>query len=83
MSWVSLIAVYFVLWWLALFLVLPFGIKSADEMNDVTLGTERGAPHQPRLFMKIMVTSVLAAILLAVVYTVFGIFELTLKDFIV
>lgn len=82
MSWVSLAAIYFVLWWLTLFVVLPFGVRSAEEMDDVTLGTERGAPHRPRLALKMAVTTVLAAILLAIVYLVFGVYGLRLEDFI-
>lgn len=83
MSWVSLAAIYFVLWWLTLFVVLPFGVKSAEEMDDVTLGTERGAPHRPHLAVKMAATSVLAAILLAIVYVIFGIYGLRLANFIV
>jgi len=83
MSWISLVAVYFVLWWLVLFAVLPFGVRSFEEMDDVTLGTDRGAPHQPRLAFKMAITSVIAAILLAIVYVTFGVYGLTLVDFIV
>ena len=83
MSWISLVAVYFVLWWLVLFAVLPFGVKSFEEMDDVTLGTDRGAPHQPRLAIKMAITSVIAAILLGIVYVTFGVYGLTLVDFIV
>ena len=83
MSWLSLAAIYFVLWWLTLFVVLPFGVRSAEEMDDVTLGTERGAPHRPMLAVKMAVTSVLAAILLAIVYLTFGVYGFTLADFII
>jgi len=83
MSWISLVAVYFVLWWLVLFAVLPFGVKSFEEMEDVTLGTDPGAPHQPKLAIKMAITSIIAAILLAIVYVTFGVYGLTLVDFIV
>jgi predicted secreted protein len=83
MRWYSLVAIYFVLWWLVLFAVLPFGVKSFEEMDDITLGTDRGAPHQPKLMMKMAVTSVIAAILLAIVYATFVVYGFSLKDFIV
>jgi len=83
MRWYSLVAIYFVLWWLVLFAVLPFRVKSFEEMGDVTLGTDRGAPHRPNLASKIAVTSVIAAILLAIVYVTFDIYGLTMVDFIV
>ena len=27
----TIIAIYFVTWWVTLFMVLPFGVKNADE----------------------------------------------------
>ena len=39
------IAVYFILWWLVLYAVLPWGVKSQLENNDVFKGSERGAPR--------------------------------------
>jgi predicted secreted protein len=82
-SWVSLAAIYFVLWWLLLFAVLPFGIRSSEEAGEVNLGTERGAPHLPRLGLKMAVTTLIAAVLLAIVYVVFGVYGLTFEDFII
>lgn len=33
------IAVYFVIWWVTLFAVLPFGVKTQDEEGETLLGT--------------------------------------------
>ncbi len=41
MSIISLFAIFFVLWWLVLFAVLPFGVKR-DEKPE--LGNDPGAP---------------------------------------
>lgn len=68
MSLLSAVAIYFVIWWLALFIVLPFGVKSQHEVGDVTLGTEHGAPHQPFLLRKLLATTILAAVIFAGVY---------------
>jgi predicted secreted protein len=57
MSLVSGLAIYFVIWWLVLFLVLPFGVRSQHEMSDVTLGTDSGAPHQPWIVRKVIATT--------------------------
>ncbi|HWT31144.1 MAG TPA: DUF1467 family protein, partial [Propylenella sp.] len=43
MNLLSSAAIFFVIWWVVLFAVLPFGVRSQHEMNDVTLGTEHGA----------------------------------------
>ncbi|MBN9549323.1 MAG: DUF1467 family protein, partial [Alphaproteobacteria bacterium] len=44
MNWVLFTALFFVTWWLALFVVLPFGVRTQDEDHDVTLGTVSSAP---------------------------------------
>jgi predicted secreted protein len=63
MSLVSLIAIYFVVWWVILFAVLPWGVRTQDEENDVTLGTAHSAPMRPMLLRKALVTTIVAAIL--------------------
>jgi predicted secreted protein len=80
MSLVSSIAVYFVLWWLCLFAVLPFGVKSQHEADDVQPGTEPGAPVRPLLLWKVLATTILAGIIFAGVYLYFGVYEMTLED---
>ena len=80
MSLVSSLAIFFVIWWLVLFAVLPFGVRSQHEMDDVTFGTERGAPHQPLLLRKFAATTLIAAILFAAVYLYFGVLDLSLAD---
>ena len=42
------LSLYFVIWWTALFAVLPFGMRSQHEDGPVTPGTEPGAPALPR-----------------------------------
>lgn len=64
MGWFSYFAIYFVIWWLCLFAVLPFGVRSLDESGDVIPGTERGAPQRPRIWIKLAATSVIAAIVM-------------------
>lgn len=64
----NLIAIYFVVWWVMLFAVLPFGVKSQAEAGEVTPGTEPGAPVAPRLWAKAAATSVVAAFVTAGIY---------------
>lgn len=82
MSLVSSVAIYFVIWWLVLFVVLPFGVQSQDETQNGVPGADRGAPQQPLLVRKALATTVLAAIIFAGVYFYFGYLELTLEDLI-
>ena len=62
------LAVYFVIWWMVLFLTLPFGVRSQIEAGKVEAGTEPGAPAMPMLLRKALWTTVLAAIVFAGVW---------------
>jgi len=53
-------ALYFLFWWLCLFVVLPFGVRSQAESGNVVPGTEPGAPRNTHIWIKIGVNSVLA-----------------------
>jgi len=64
MSWTSIFAIYFIVWWLTLFMVLPFGVRKEDNPES---GHEHGAPAKPMLVRKAMITSVLAAVGTAIV----------------
>ena len=49
MSWTTILAIYFIVWWLVLFTVLPWGVRSQHEAGDITPGTDPGAPAMPSL----------------------------------
>jgi predicted secreted protein len=70
MSWGFGTATYFIIWWVLLFAILPFGVQSQHELNDVVLGSEPGAPARPRLMLKLAVNTVIADLL----WTVFDYF---------
>ena len=61
------IAVYFVIWWVALFAVLPFGVQSQRELNDIVPGTEPGAPARPRILLRVAANTVFSGLIFAVV----------------
>jgi predicted secreted protein len=61
MNWVSLLAIYFVVWWILLFAVLPWGLKTQEEEGEVVLGTTASAPARPRLLVKALWTSIVSA----------------------
>ena len=67
MSWSLGLAVYFVIWWTLLFAVLPFGVKSQKEAQSIVPGTEPGAPVLHHLGKKLLVNTVISAILWAIV----------------
>ena len=61
------IAVYFIIWWISLFAVLPFGAQSQVEAGEVVTGTEPGAPAMPALREKALWTTLAASVILLVV----------------
>lgn len=61
----SILAIYFLVWWTALFAVLPIGARSQAEEESVLSGTDPGAPVRPFLLRKIIATSLIAALLTA------------------
>jgi predicted secreted protein len=44
MGWLSALAIFFIIWWVVLFVMLPIGLRTQDEDHDVTLGTTPSAP---------------------------------------
>ena len=67
MTWFTGIATYFVVWWLVLFTVLPFGIQ---RHRDRAPGLEPGAPDKPRIWIKAAVTTVIATLVWLALYAV-------------
>lgn len=60
----TLILVYVVSWWMVFFAVLPWGVRSQHETDEgVTEGTDPGAPANPNLKKKIIITSIIAVVL--------------------
>ena len=74
------VAIYFVIWWLCLFVVLPFGANSQHETGEVTPGTDASAPHRLHAVRRVLATTLLAAIVFAGVYLYFGVYGKTLED---
>jgi len=52
------VAIYFLVWWVMLFAVLPWGVRAQGE--DGAPGTDPGAPQLPRLLSKVLWTTALA-----------------------
>jgi predicted secreted protein len=62
MDWFTGVIVYLLIWWTALFCVLPIGTRPVEDA-DPEAGGWRGAPMRPLLLKKVIGTTVLAAIL--------------------
>ncbi|MEP9351119.1 DUF1467 family protein [Xanthobacter sp. KR7-225] len=63
MSILTILAIYFIVWWVTLFAVLPWGVRSQAESAEVTPGTDPGAPVRPLLVKKVIATTLVAALI--------------------
>ena len=75
------IAVYFILWWVVFFAILPFGVRSQHEEPEMAAGTDPGAPVRPRLLIKAVVTTVITAVIFGTGYGLFASGVLRLESF--
>ncbi|MEO1016139.1 MAG: DUF1467 family protein [Pseudomonadota bacterium] len=70
MSITSGIAIYFIIWWTVLFAVLPWGVRTQAEDDDIVPGSAPSAPSQPMLVRKLVATSVVSLVVFALVYVI-------------
>lgn len=80
MGWVSGIAIYFIIWWVSLFVILPLGVRSQVEDDHVILGTAHSAPSNALMGRKILQTTLLATAIFAVFYVVTQVYGLGPDD---
>jgi predicted secreted protein len=64
MTWFAAGVIFVIVWWLVLFMVLPFGARPPDEVEP---GMAPSAPARPRMGLKIAITTVIAAALTALI----------------
>ena len=64
-------AIFFLIWWVVLFGVLPLGIRSQHESGEFVPGTDPGAPSIPNLGRKLSWTTVVSVLIFAACYVVY------------
>ena len=62
--------VILILWWLVLFCLLPFGVRSQLEAGEVVAGSEPGAPQQTHLVKKAVWAFLIAIVIWAAMFWV-------------
>lgn len=65
------LAIYFVLWWVVLFAVLPFGIRSQHEDGGGAEGTDPGAPIVHGMGRKLLWTTLLSLVIFGAGWTAY------------
>lgn len=72
MSTTTAIAAFFLIWWVTLFAVLPWGVRSQREGGEVVPGTDPGAPLLPKLGRKLIWTTGVACAVFGIFYVVYA-----------
>jgi predicted secreted protein len=78
MAITTAIAIYFLIWWVVLFAVLPWGVRAQGE--EGAPGTDPGAPLVPRLLAKLVWTTVVASLVFAICAVIYIYRLITLDD---
>ncbi|HXD15300.1 MAG TPA: DUF1467 family protein [Xanthobacteraceae bacterium] len=65
------IAIFFLIWWIVLFAVLPWGVHSQQEDDAVAPGTDPGAPAIPNLRRKLVWTTLVSVVVFAACYVIY------------
>ena len=63
------IIVYVLIWWIIFFSILPVGIQSNKEKFKENIeGIDPGAPKNPRIAKKFLITTIITSIIFIVIY---------------
>jgi predicted secreted protein len=80
MGFVTGLVVFLIVWWIALFGVLPIGVTGQAESGDIVEGTDAGAPVTANLKSKAWITTVTAAIIWLVLFVILEFQLISLND---
>ncbi|HVY59073.1 MAG TPA: DUF1467 family protein [Xanthobacteraceae bacterium] len=80
MRWTTIGAIYFIVWWIVLFAILPWGVRSQAEAGEVPPGTDPGAPAIPALRAKLLWTTIVSAVVFGLFYGAYVSHMITLDD---
>ena len=72
MSLATALAIYFIIWWVVLFAVLPWGVRSQEESGAIVPGSDPGAPSIPKLKQKLVWTTLVSGVVFALCALVYG-----------
>ncbi len=61
MNWFTGVVLFVIIWWTALFAVLPLGTKPVEKPDEIS--GWRGAPERPQLLKKVIVTTIVSILL--------------------
>ena len=82
MSTTGSLIVYISIWWIVFFSVLPIGIKSQNaKFSDKLHGNDRGAPKNPEIGKKFLITTLITSVILFGIYYLVILNDLNLRGY--
>ena len=76
------IIVYVMIWWIVFFSILPVGIQSNKGVfKDSIEGIDPGAPKNPKIGKKFLITTIITSILFIMIYYLSNNGFLNLRNF--
>jgi predicted secreted protein len=80
MAITSALVLYAVLWFLTLLVVLPIRLRTQGDVGQIVHGTHAGAPHEPQMKKRILITTAVAFVLWALIAGLIISGTLTVRD---
>lgn len=74
------IAVFLIIWWVVLFAVLPFGLKTQDDDGETVLGTVSSAPRGPHMLRAVIWTTIVSLLIFGFLLLLTRYFGLGIDD---
>ncbi|MBL4758505.1 MAG: DUF1467 family protein [Rhizobiales bacterium] len=68
MSLINSLAIFFIIWWVVLFAVLPWGVRTQAEDDEIVPGSAPSAPSRPHMLRKVIATTIVTAIIFTLFY---------------
>lgn len=73
--------IYICIWWIVFFSVLPIGIISQNKKFSEKLeGNDLGAPKNPKIGKKFLITTFITTVLFIGIYYMVNIYNLNLRE---
>ena len=78
---ISIFAEYFICWWITLFIVLPIGLRTQADENEVVAGTVKSAPARFRVWRIFVLTTLVSMVIYAGWYVMTVVYGVTVMSF--
>ncbi|NBR90728.1 MAG: DUF1467 family protein [Rhodobacteraceae bacterium] len=76
----SALVLFAVIWFMTFLIVLPIRLKTQGDVGEVVPGTHAGAPHEPQLKKRALITTAIAVVLWCIIAGIILSGAITIRD---